>query len=292
MKIAVLSGKGGTGKTTVSASLAVSSIPCQYIDCDVEEPNGYIFLKPHIKSTNPVNVLVPKIEKDKCNGCGICAKTCQFNAIAVVKGNVLLFPEICHHCGACAIACPKNAIREVERKIGVIEMNEDETFLQGRLNVGEPISVPIISELRNRMKNDMPVILDCSPGASCAVVESIGGCDYCILVTEPTPFGLHDFKIAVQLVRKMGIPFGVVLNKASDSSTIIHDYCRDEGIEILLEIPFSQEIAKAYSKGILPAQDSVLWKGKFKELYEKIEVKIENNGEMEKNEKLERGAKK
>lgn len=288
MKISVLSGKGGTGKTTVSASLAVSCTPCQYIDCDVEEPNGYIFLKPNIMETKSVNVFVPQVEKEKCSGCGICAKICQFNAIAVVKGNVLLFPEICHHCGACAIACPENAIREVEREIGVIEMNEDETFFQGRLNVGEPISIPIIRELKAKIKSNIPVILDCSPGASCAVVESIGGCDYCILVTEPTPFGLHDFKIAVQLVRKMNIPFGVVLNKASDSSTIIHDYCKNEGIEILLEIPFSKEIAKSYSKGILPVQNSVFWREKFKELYEKIEEEIENNGEMGKNEKHEK----
>jgi MinD superfamily P-loop ATPase len=278
MRIAVLSGKGGTGKTTVSASLAVSNMPCQYIDCDVEEPNGYIFLKPQIKSTLPVHVLVPKILEEKCNGCGICGKTCQFNAIAVVKKKVLLFPEICHHCGACALACPENAIQEVEREIGIIEMNEDETFLHGKLNVGEPISIPIISKLKNKMKSDsMPVILDCPPGASCSVVEAISDCDYCILVTEPTPFGLHDFKIAVKLVRKMGMPLGAVLNKAYESDTIIHDYCKDEGIEILLEVPFSEKIAKAYSKGVLPAQDDILWKEEFSNLFKRIKEKNERS---------------
>ena len=270
MKIAVLSGKGGTGKTTVATSLAASLPSSQYIDCDVEEPNGAIFLKPEIEESSPVKVLVPEAEMTKCNACGNCAKACQFNAIAVVKDEVLVFPEICHHCGACVIACPNGAIREVERVIGVLEANEDDTFLQGKLNIGEPISIPILKELKKRIKKDLPVIIDCSPGASCTVVESIEGSDFCLLVTEATPFGLHDLKIAVQLVRKMGIPFSIVLNKASDNSKLIHDFCQSEGIELLMEIPFSQEIAEGYSKGILPVQNNSMWKEKFIELYEKI----------------------
>ena len=271
MKIAVLSGKGGTGKTTVSASLAASLPYCQYIDCDVEEPNGAIFLTPELIESSPVKVLVPEADMSKCNACGYCVKACQFHAIAVVKGKVLVFPEICHHCGACVIACPNDAIREVERIIGVVEANADDTFLQGKLNVGEPISIPILRELKKRIKKDKTVIIDCSPGASCTVVQSIEGCDYCVLVTEPTPFGLHDLKIAVQLVRKMGLPFGVVLNKASDSSRLIHEFCESEEIELLMEIPFSQDIAKGYSRGILPVQINDLWKEKFEELYKKIE---------------------
>lgn len=271
MKIAVLSGKGGTGKTTVSANLALSLPSCQYIDCDVEEPNGAIFLTPDLQKSTKVEVLVPEADMTKCNSCGYCAKACQFNAIAVVKGKVLMFPEICHHCGACVIACPNNAIFEVERTIGVIEANSDDTFLQGKLNVGEPITIPIIIELKKRMKKDIPVVLDCSPGASCTVVQSIEGCDYCILVTEPTPFGLHDLEIAVKLVRKIGIPFGIVLNKASDSSRLIHEFCQNEGIELLMEIPFSKEIAEAYSKGTLLVQNDNLWKEKFKKLYKRIE---------------------
>ena len=270
MKIAVLSGKGGTGKTTVATSLAASLPSSQYIDCDVEEPNGAIFLKPEIQESSPVKVLVPEAEMTKCNACGNCAQACQFNAIAVVKDEVLVFPEICHHCGACVIACPNGAIREVERVIGVLEANEDDTFLQGKLNIGEPISIPILKELKKRIKQDLPVIIDCSPGASCTVVESIEGSDFCLLVTEATPFGLHDLKIAVQLVRKMGIPFGIVLNKASDNSKLIHHFCQSEGIELLMEIPFSQEIAEGYSKGILPVQNNSMWKEKFIELYEKI----------------------
>lgn len=271
MKIGILSGKGGTGKTTVSTSLAILLPSCQYIDCDVEEPNGAIFLKPELKEKSPVRVLVPEIETTECNFCGLCAKVCQFNAIAVVKDNVLVFPEICHHCGACAIACPNDAIKEVERTIGVVEANENGTFLQGKLDVGEPISIPILNELKKRIKGDTFVILDCPPGASCTVVTAIEGCDYCVLITEPTPFGLHDIKIAVQLVRKMGIPFGVVLNKASDDNRSIHDFCQNEGIEILMEIPFSKEIAEGYSKGILPVENNEMWKEKFTKLYEKIE---------------------
>ncbi|KNY29473.1 4Fe-4S binding protein [Pseudobacteroides cellulosolvens] len=271
MKIAVLSGKGGTGKTTVSASLALSIDRCQYVDCDVEEPNGWVFLRPEIKDTIPVNVLVPEADTLKCNGCGNCGKACQFHAIAVVKGKVLVFPEICHHCGACLIACPHEAIREVYRETGVIEINGNNTFLQGRLNIGEPISIPVIRELKKRLRNDMTVILDCSPGASCTVVQSVDGCDYCILVTEPTPFGLHDLKIAVQLIRKMGIPFGVVVNKASKDNQSVQEYCKGNHIEVLMEIPYSQEIAGAYSNGILPVENNGDWKSKFKEIYQKIE---------------------
>ncbi|MDD4569172.1 MAG: ATP-binding protein [Tepidanaerobacteraceae bacterium] len=271
MKIGILSGKGGTGKTTVSASLAALVPSCQYIDCDVEEPNGAIFLKPELKERSPVKVLVPEIDMTKCNLCGHCAKACQFNAIAVVKDNVLVFPEICHHCGACKIACPNNAIKEVERTIGVVEANEDGTFVQGKLDVGEPISIPILTELKKRIKKNTFVILDSPPGASCTVVNSIEGCDYCVLITEPTPFGLHDIKIAVQLVRKMEIPFGVVLNKASNDNRLIHDFCQNEGIEILMEIPFSRKIAEGYSKGILPVENNEMWKEKFTKLYEKIE---------------------
>lgn len=271
MKIAVLSGKGGTGKTTVSASLAFTLKDCQYIDCDVEEPNGAIFLKPEIKENSLVKVLVPEADLSKCNACGRCAKACQFNAIAVIKDKVLVFPEICHHCGACVIACPKDALREIERVIGVVESDSEGLFLQGKLNVGEPISIPILRELKSRIKNDSIVIIDCPPGASCAVVQSIEDCDYCVLVTEPTPFGLHDLKIAVQLVKKMGLHFGVVLNKATENSTLIQEYCGNEGIELLMEIPFLREIAQSYSKGILPVQDDSSWEEKFKELFRRIE---------------------
>lgn len=270
MKIAVLSGKGGTGKTTVSASLAASLGHCQYIDCDVEEPNGALFLNPQITEATPVNVLVPKVDEQRCDGCSACAKTCRFNAIAVVKGKVLIFPEVCHHCGACVIACPKDAITEVEREIGVVEANGESSFLQGRLNIGEPITIPIIHQLKRLTRDDVPVVMDCSPGASCTVVQTIDGCDYCILVTEPTPFGLHDLKIAVSLVRKMHIPFGVVINKAMPEDQSIQTYCKQEGVDVLIEIPYMREIAESYSNGMLPVQMNEDLRSRFVQLYDNI----------------------
>ncbi|HPJ01797.1 MAG TPA: ATP-binding protein [Candidatus Limiplasma sp.] len=270
MKIAVLSGKGGTGKTTVAASLAVALSNSQYIDCDVEEPNGALFIRPEINETIPVNVLVPKVDEAKCDGCGACAKACRFNALAVVKKKVLLFPAVCHHCGACAIACPQKAITEAQREIGVVEADKDGRFLQGRLNIGEPITIPIIHKLKQCMRKDAINILDCSPGASCTVVQTIDGCDYCILVTEPTPFGLHDLKIAVALVRKMSIPFGVVLNKAMDEDQSIQTYCMQEKIPVLMEIPFLREIAENYSKGFLPVQMDAEWGNQFMQMFSRI----------------------
>ena len=273
MKIAVLSGKGGTGKTTVSASLSATIKPSQYVDCDVEEPNGYIFLKPEIKRSIPVNVEIPSVDEAICTGCGVCAKACQFHALAVIKNKVILFPEICHHCGACYIACKPGAMTASERTIGVIEMNGDQTFAQGKLNIGEPVAVPVIKKLKEYLRTDIPVILDCSPGASCTVVQSLEGCDFCLLVTEPTPFGLHDLKIAVSLVKKLGFPFGIVINKALENNSIVEDYCKEEGIEILLKIPYSKEIAESYSGGTLPVQ-SKEWAERFTELYDRIKERV------------------
>jgi MinD superfamily P-loop ATPase len=282
MKIAVLSGKGGTGKTTVSASLAYSLENSQYIDCDVEEPNGAIFLKPELSKTYEVNVPVPEVDALLCKGCGecagACAKACQFHALAVIKDNVLVFSEICHHCGACLIACPAGAIHETGRTIGVVEENEAGTFLHGRLNIGEPVSIPIIRELKKRMRDDLPVILDCPPGASCSVMKSVEGCDYCILVTEPTPFGFHDLKIAAELIEKMGIPYGVIINKATADEKMIHQFCAEKGIKILLEIPFSREIAENYSKGILPAEAHPEWKARFCEAARKCAIQDGKGG--------------
>ena len=270
MIIAVLSGKGGTGKTTVSASLSAVIHPSQYVDCDVEEPNGYIFLKPEFSQSIPVKVEIPCVDDAICTGCGACAKACQFNALAVIKGKVLVFPEICHHCGACFIACKLGALFAEERTVGVIEMNRDNTFVQGKLNIGEPVAVPVIRKLKEYLRKDIPVILDCSPGASCTVVASLEDSDYCLLVTEPTPFGLHDLKIAVSLVRKLSKPFGIVINKALDNNSLIKDFCEDEGIEILMEIPYSKEIAISYSGGVLPVKENSEWAEKFTRLFYRI----------------------
>jgi len=274
MKIAVLSGKGGTGKTTISASLAYSVKNSQYIDCDVEEPNGNIFLKASLTEKEIVNVLVPRVDEDKCDGCGICAKICQFNAIAMVKKKVLIFDEICHGCGACVIGCPKQAMYEVKRPLGTIEVNSSNTFMQGKLNLNEPLTVPIINRLKEKMNKYGNVILDSAPGASCTVVNTIEDCDYCILVTEPTPFGLHDLKIAVKLVGQLDIPFGIVINKAMESDQTIQKYCKENDMKVIFELPYEREIAKNYSKGILPVQANKKWKDAFKEMFNEIKRSI------------------
>lgn len=274
MKVGVLSGKGGTGKTTVAASLSLVRDELRYIDCDVEEPNGYIFLKPSITKRIDVLVPVPVIDEDICDGCGLCAKTCQFNALAVVKKKVIVFNELCHHCGACKIVCPLDAIEEVPRLTGVINMNEDKTFVEGRLNTGEPVTVPVITKIMELTDDDEDMVIDCPPGASCTVVASVEDCDYLIIVTEPTPFGLHDLKIAAALAKKMNKPFGVVINKADANNREIYDYCNLENIKVLMEIPYSKEIAEAYSKGKLPIllndRLRALFEGMYTSLFEEV----------------------
>lgn len=274
MMIAVLSGKGGTGKTTVAACLASVINPSSYVDCDVEEPNGYVFMKPDFVKSLPVRVEVPVPDQLLCTGCGECARVCQFNAIAVIKGKPLIFAEICHHCGACFIVCKPKALTSELRTVGVVESNKEGTVLQGKLDIGEPVTVPVILELKRHIRKDMPAILDCSPGASCTVVQSIDGCDYCILVTEPTPFGFHDLKIAVSLVRKMGIPFGVVINKAMDDNDEVFDYCNTGKIEVIMQIPYSRLIAENYSKGVLPVAVDKKLNKEFERVYEMVKEKI------------------
>lgn len=279
MKIAVLSGKGGTGKTMVSASMAMSIGECQYADCDVEEPNGYLFLNPDLKETVPVNVDVPKINSDLCDLCRECSRICQFNALAVLRGGVMVFEELCHHCGACAIACPKNAISKAKRPVGVIEMDEDCTFIQGRLNIGEPVSIPVLKEIKRYFRKDLDTIVDCSPGAACGIVETLEGIDYCLLVSEPNPFGLYDLDIAVRLVEKLSKKYGIIINKAQEDVNIINEYCLNRNIDILMEIPFSEDIAVQYSHGILPVSSDDDLKNRFIELYERIAKEVQNEAD-------------
>ena len=252
MWVGVLSGKGGTGKTSVAAMLARAWPGAQYVDCDVEEPNGYHFLKPTISGRSEVLCPVPAVDLSKCTFCGICSETCEFNAIACLKDNVLFFPEICHHCGACVLACPHQALSEVERSIGLMEWNEEKTFFQGKLTVGEPIGIPIIRALKKKVADQKPAVFDCSPGASCSVVQALDRVDLAILVTEPTPFGLHDLRIAVNLVRALNIPCRIVINKGNQYSRIIRRFCADENLTVIMEIPFDLEIARQYSNGELP----------------------------------------
>lgn len=274
MKVAVLSGKGGTGKTTVSTSLAKVTPDSQYADCDVEEPNGNIFMKQTRFESKPVLVLVPDVDDDLCTGCGACGDICQFNAIAVVKGRVLIFPELCHHCGACRLVCQLGAISELERSIGTVDVSADRSVVQGCLNIGEPSGLPIIGAIQTYLEPNRVCFLDCPPGAGCSVVKTLEGCQFAVLVTEPTPFGLHDLKIAVQLVKQMNIPAGVVINKAGGDQKELAEFCDEQRLPVLMEIPFSRELASAYAEGILPVDHDDSWHQAFKTLSDQIIARI------------------
>jgi len=255
MIISVASGKGGTGKTTVAVSLAISASAhgdVQLIDCDVEEPNSHIFLRPEITSQEPVGTLIPEVDEGKCTGCGRCQEVCAFNAIVVLGKSVLTFQELCHGCGACAFFCPEDAITEVEREIGLIRSGNagDIGFVDGILNVGEAMATPLIRAVKRRIDSSKLVIIDAPPGTSCPVIESVKGSSYSILVTEPTPFGLNDLVLAVEVLRKLDIPFGVVINRSDVGDDRVDRYCHEEGIPVLMRLPMDRRIAEAYSAGL------------------------------------------
>ncbi len=276
MIISVASGKGGTGKTTVAVNLALSLKDIQFLDCDVEEPNAHIFLKPHIEKSYPVTIPVPQVDLSKCNFCGRCAEVCAYNAIAVIKDKVLVFPELCHGCGACSYLCPQNAIKETGRQIGIVEIgNRDNLiFIHGRLNIGEAMSPPLIRAVKECIDSSRIVIIDAPPGTSCPVIESVKDSNFCLLVTEPTPFGLHDLKLAVQTLKELKIPFAVVINRSDIGDKKVDNYCKKENIPVLMKIPFNKEIAVAYSKGINIIEALPEYKEKFINLYNLIKEKI------------------
>lgn len=251
MKIAVASGKGGTGKTLVSVNLAKVITGAIYVDCDVEEPNGHLFFNPRIEFTEPVNILIPQVDPGRCALCGKCMEACQYNAIIAGK-KIVVFPELCHGCGSCTRQCPVEAITEVPRPIGVVErgISGEITFWQGRLNIGEPMSPPIIRRLRSFLPKNAKIVLDSPPGTSCSMVATVKEADYVLLVTEPTPFGLHDLALAVETLKKLHTDyFGVVLNKAGRGDELIENYCREEGVPILARIPLDLRIARVYARG-------------------------------------------
>ena len=275
MIISIASGKAGTGKTLVATSLALSlsdDYKVQLLDCDVEEPNDHVFLKPEMTGSKPVPILVPGVNEEKCTYCGRCAQVCAYNAIAVLDNHVLTFPQLCHGCAACSYLCPERAITEESRETGVIEWGHSNgvRFVHGKLAVGEAMAPPIIREVKERADSDEVVIIDVPPGTSCPVVEAIKGSDYCILVTEPTPFGLNDLALAVETVRELDIPCGVVLNRAGVGDNKIEDYCREKNIPILLTIPLDIEIARLYSCGITLVDGMPQWKSSFIQLFDKI----------------------
>jgi MinD superfamily P-loop ATPase len=255
MQIAIASGKGGTGKTTVATNLAYlagrSGQTTTYIDCDVEEPNGHIFLKPRIVEERPVWKAVPQVNEYLCTGCGRCGEVCQYSAIVSIGRKVLVYPELCHACGGCAMFCPTGAITEASRQIGSLRIGESGSvrFVDGLLNVGEAMSPPVIRAVRQAAPPADLAIVDAPPGTGCPVIASIRGCDYVVLVTEPTPFGLHDLRLAVALVRELGLPFGVLLNRAGIGDDSVTAWCHAEGIHLVAEIPDDRGIAEAYSRG-------------------------------------------
>lgn len=266
------SGKGGTGKTSIAVNLALSLGKAQILDCDVEEPNVHIFLKPHLDYTHPVELLVPKILEDKCDYCGECARFCQFHALFVAGETAMVFPELCHSCGGCSLVCPKGAIVEEPRQIGRIIKGSsgDIDVVYGELNIGEPLAVPIIAAVKEHMRDEGIVILDSSPGSACPVVETIQDTDFCLLVTEPTPFGLHDLKIIVEVVKQLDIPMGVIVNFAGIGDRGVYDYCDEQDMPIMMEIPFDLKIADLYSRGIPFVVEMPGLKNLFRELLERI----------------------
>ncbi|MDD5039126.1 MAG: ATP-binding protein [Dehalococcoidales bacterium] len=280
MIISIASGKGGTGKTLVATSLALSlkdNNKVMLLDCDVEEPNDHILLKPVITGSEPVTMQVPVVAEDKCTYCGKCAQVCAFHAIAVLGDHVLTFPQLCHGCGACSYLCPEKAISEEPRQTGVVEWGHSDgvSFAHGILTVGEAMAPPVIRKVKEHGNGNGIVIRDVSPGTSCPVVEAIKGSDFCLLVTEPTPFGLNDLALAVETVRKLEIPCGVVLNRAGVGDAGVERYCRKENIPILLTIPLDTEIARLYSRGVTLVAGMPQWKSSFCQLFNSIKEVVD-----------------
>jgi MinD superfamily P-loop ATPase len=279
MVITVLSGKGGTGKTTVATNLALSLDKVQLLDADVEEPDSYLFIKPDFSDEyEPVYRLIPVIDEDSCIGCRECINFCEYNALAFMLDRVLVFPEICHSCGGCARICPAKCITEEEREIGSIKWDHTDRepdFWQGELNVGEETSVPVIEQLKSHIDHNKIVIIDAQPGTTCPTIEAAVDSDYCILVTEPTPFGLNDLQMAVEVIRDLKIPFGVIINRSEEEyDGIIEEYCEEESIPVLLKIPYMQKIARLYSVGTPFVKVIPEWKERFYQVFGEIEEAV------------------
>jgi MinD superfamily P-loop ATPase len=281
MILTIASGKGGTGKTTVAVNMALSvaatdrKLSLLFLDCDVEEPNAYLFLKPIVTRSEPVSIMIPKVDESRCEHHARCTQVCQFHAIAALPNATLVFPELCHGCGGCTLECPEQAISEEAHPIGIIEEGHVNgiAFGHGVLNVGEPMATPIIRQLKRRLSDEYDLaILDAPPGTACPVVESMRGADYVLLVTEPTPFGLHDLRLAVQVGRdELGIPVGVVVNHDGVGDAGVDDYCKAEGIPILMRIPMDRRIAEAYSRGVTIVDALPEYRERFRQLLESIE---------------------
>lgn len=292
MNIAVLSGKGGTGKTLLSVNMAATSKSATYIDCDVEEPNGYLFFKPEAIVEENVSVKIPEVNKELCSGCRKCVDFCKFNALAFIKKAPIVFGDICHSCGGCSLLCPENAITEKDKVIGKIEKGKSQGIdvYTGILNTGEVSGVPIIEKLleENRKSssngevsnniegNEKLSIIDCPPGSACIVMESIKDADFCVLVAEPTAFGAHNLEMVYELVSLFGKPFGVVLNKCLDGENPSEEFCKEKGIKILGRVPFKKELGGLNSNAKIAARESERYNKLFKNILETVKGEVQH----------------
>ncbi len=279
MIISVASGKGGTGKTTVAVNLALSIEGSSIYDCDVEEPNVHLMLRPDITDFEDITLPVPVVDQDVCTRCGQCADFCQFNAIFVGRSGVVIYPEICHSCGGCALVCPVKAITEMPRPIGRLYRGNSKghQIVYGTLNIGEPIATSVIKAVKAAIHPSEIAIIDAPPGTACPVIESVRGSDYIVLVTEPTPFGLYDLSLAVEVMRGLETPFGVIINKAGIGDDSVREYCNERGIPVLLEIPFERTIAELYSRGTPFVEVLPEWRKRFVDLFERIRQEVSSH---------------
>ena len=276
MQIAIASGKGGTGKTTLATNLAAVAATngrsVAYVDCDVEEPNGHIFLQPDFSEQRDIEKAVPEVDMERCTFCGECGRICQYGAVICIGDQVLVFPELCHACGGCSLVCPTKAIHEEPRSIGKLRIGTAKSiqFVDGVLNVGEHMSPPAIRAVKQAAPKCDLTILDSPPGTSCPVVESVRDCDLVLLITEPTPFGLHDLRLAVDMVRVLKLTLGVVINRDGLGNDDVKDYCSGARIPILAEIPDDRRVAEAYSQGKLATEVIPDYRERFVDLLQKV----------------------
>jgi MinD superfamily P-loop ATPase len=279
--IAIASGKGGTGKTTVATSLALSLASDHsifFLDCDVEAPNAHLLLDPSLERFGEATLLVPSVDESLCDQCGICSDVCQYNAVVLVGQKVLVFPELCHGCGSCLLNCPTHAIAEVPHALGTLESGptpEGIRFAHGVLNIGQPFAVPVIRQLKGAFpaRPEETVIIDAPPGTSCPVVETIRDADYVLLVTEPTPFGLHDLELAYELTRELDLPVGIIINRDGIGNRQVDDFCAEKGLPVLLRIPMQREVAAGLAQGI----PLITLQPKYRQYFQKLFVTVSNS---------------